>query len=76
MNASVPQVVIDVTVNVKVGRGGASVAAVECVKDALSDDRTDMFREFARQESFDLTKQDQIEAAAAKFAEKYASVLP
>lgn len=76
MKASVPQVVIDVTVNVKVGKGGASVATVERVKDALGDDRTDMFREFASRESFDLTKQDQIEAAAGKFAEKYASVLP
>ena len=76
MDSTEPQVVIDVSVSVKVGKDGASVAAVECVKDALGDDRTGMFEAFAAQENFDLTKQDQIEAAAGKFAEKYASILP
>ncbi|AGH83365.1 hypothetical protein F504_845 [Ralstonia pseudosolanacearum FQY_4] len=39
-------------------------------------DQTVSFRKFADQMGFDLTKQDQIEAAAAAFAEKFASILP
>ncbi|MEX3969782.1 hypothetical protein [Paraburkholderia caribensis] len=76
MNSSVPQVVIDVTLSVKVGKDGTSVATVERVKDALGDDRTDMFKDFAAREGLDLTKQDRIEAVAAKFAETNASILP
>ncbi|MCY1382734.1 hypothetical protein D9M69_707850 [compost metagenome] len=76
MNTSGPQVVIEVTVNYKIGNAGRSVATVERVSDALGEDRTDMFRAFAARESFDLTKQEQIEAAAAKFAETYTSRLP
>ncbi|MFV8599850.1 hypothetical protein, partial [Ralstonia pseudosolanacearum] len=74
MNAASGSVVVEVTLNVEGGSNGARVASVERVRDALGVDQTVSFRKFADQMGFDLTKQDQIEAAAAAFAEKFASI--
>jgi hypothetical protein len=76
MNASTGQVVIDVTMSVKVEKGGASTATVERVKDGLGKDITAEFTNFAAQEGLDLATQGRIEAAAEKFAKKHESRLP
>jgi hypothetical protein len=70
------QLVIDVTTKVTVKQDGSVTTTVEHVDDALGADRTQMFRDFAAQENLDLTSQDQIEAVAGQFVEKFGPTLP
>lgn len=70
------KVAVDVTLDVTDEAYPATVATVVGVRDALGQDRMDLFRAFADQEGFDLTSPDQVPTAAHKFAEKYASILP
>lgn len=70
------KLVVDVTMSLKVGSTGGTVATLEQVKDALSDDCTDLFRNFAKRENLALTTQDEIAEAAGKFAAAHVSLLP
>ncbi|WP_162878121.1 hypothetical protein [Trinickia diaoshuihuensis] len=70
------KVAVDVTLDVTDESEPVTVATIVAVRDALGQDRADLFRAFADQEGFDLTRPDQVPTAAHKFAVKYASILP
>ncbi|MEW6346169.1 MAG: hypothetical protein RXR20_14275 [Paraburkholderia sp.] len=76
MDQITQRLVIDITTKVTVKQDGSVSAAVERVSDSLGNDRTQMFLEFAAREDFNLTKQEQIEAAAGTFADMYGPSLP
>ncbi|MFP3180104.1 MAG: hypothetical protein RXS25_05055, partial [Paraburkholderia sp.] len=76
MDQITQRLVIDITTKVTVKQDGSVSAAVERVSDSLGNDRTQMFLEFDAREDFNLTKQEQIEAAAGTFADMYGPSLP
>jgi hypothetical protein len=76
MNVQQRKVVLDVSLVERFDASGSLWVKIEHVKDALGDDKTLMFRAFGARTGFDLTKRPQVEDAAGKFAEEFASVLP
>lgn len=76
MDTKQGKLVIEVNLIQQIDTVGVITEALQSVKDALGEDRTDMFRRFAANKNFDLTDRDQLGVAASDFAKEYVSILP